>query len=230
MILDTLYEALYEEYQQERDGIHVSDLIYCPRKTCFQKIEPMPLTAVQLNFFTSGKAIHAALQSLIKKYPERFEIEKEVWYNNLVAHIDIYDNENMMPIEAKSARVAKMEKAKPHNIAQLEAYMAMTDSDKGLLLYQCLLHYEDKPFVEFVHIMTKSQRIFTLEKLKSDASALQEGIRQNNPSLVRHIAYDNNYNWLCRSCPYTKKCDKMRAAERGHLFQKIETNVLNPSK
>lgn len=218
MILDTLYEALYEEYQQEREGTHISDLIYCPRKTCFQKLEPLPLTAVQLNFFTSGKAIHAALQSLVKKYPERFEIEKEIRYGDLVAHVDIYDNDLKMPIEAKSARVAKMEKPKPHNIAQLEAYMAITDSDKGLLLYQCLLHYNDKPFVEFVHTMTKSQRIFTLEKLRSDASMLQEGIRRNDPSIVRHIAYDNDYNWLCRSCPYSKKCENMRAAERADLF------------
>src|ERR1041385_4684180 len=157
-ILGTLYEALYEEYGQERDGVHVSDLIYCPRKTCFQKLEPLPITNIQLNFFTSGKAIHGALQSLLKKYPDRFEIEKEVWYNDLVAHIDIFDRETGVPIEAKSARIKNIEKPKPHNLKQLEAYMAMTDSDKGIILYQCLMHFEDKPFVEFEHTMTRAQR------------------------------------------------------------------------
>jgi len=217
-ILGTLYEALYEEYGQERDGVHVSDLIYCPRKTCFQKLEPLPITNIQLNFFTSGKAIHGALQSLLKKYPDRFEIEKEVWYNDLVAHIDIFDRETGVPIEAKSARIKNIEKPKPHNLKQLEAYMAMTDSDKGIILYQCLMHFEDKPFVEFEHTMTRAQRQATLDGLRNDADLLKYGIEQKAPSVIRHIAYDADYNWLCRSCPYNKKCEVMRVEERAGLF------------
>ena len=217
-ILGTLYEALYEEYGQERDGVHVSDLIYCPRKTCFQKLEPLPITNIQLNFFTSGKAIHGALQSLLKKYPDRFEIEKEVWYNDLVAHIDIFDRETGVPIEAKSARIKNIEKPKPHNLKQLEAYMAMTDSDKGIILYQCLMHFEDKPFVEFEHTMTRAQRQATLDGLRNDADLLKYGIEQKAPSVIRHIAYDADYNWLCRSCPYAKKCEVMRVEERAGLF------------
>ena len=217
-ILGTLYEALYEEYGQERDGVHVSDLIYCPRKTCFQKLEPLPITNIQLNFFTSGKAIHGALQSLLKKYTDRFEIEKEVWYNDLVAHIDIFDRETGVPIEAKSARIKNIEKPKPHNLKQLEAYMAMTDSDKGIILYQCLMHFEDKPFVEFEHTMTRAQRQATLDGLRNDADLLKYGIEQKAPSVIRHIAYDADYNWLCRSCPYNKKCEVMRVEERAGLF------------
>jgi len=219
-LLSILYTALHEEYGQEREGIHVSDLIYCPRKTCFQKLKPLPLTNLQLNFFTSGKAIHASLQSLIKKYPERFEIEKEVWFGDLVAHIDIFDNEKQIPIEAKSARVKTMTTPKPHNLKQLEAYMSLTDSDTGIILYQCLLHFEDKPFVEFEHVMTKEERIQTLHKLFIDADLLKKGIEAKDPSVVRHIAYDNDYNWLCRSCPYAQECLAMRAKDRVRDFQK----------
>ena len=79
-ILNNLFNATdTNEYGKEREGIHVSDLLYCPRKTCYNKIDPRPINNKQLNFFTSGKAIHGALQSLVKKNPDRYEIEKEVW-------------------------------------------------------------------------------------------------------------------------------------------------------
>lgn len=219
-ILNNLYNALYEEYDIPREGVHVSDITFCPRKTCYQKIDPLPLDNKQLNFFTSGKAIHAALESLIKKYPHRYEMEKEVKRDGIEAHIDIYDKELNMPIEAKSARTSKMEKPKAHYISQLEAYMAMTDSDTGLLLVQLLLHYEDKPFVEFVHHMTASQRLKKLADMKQDAYLLQTGIKTKAPEIVRHIAYDVDLNWLCKSCPYAKECEVLRVKEREGKFQK----------
>ena len=219
-ILPVLYESLLEEYSEERAGIHVSDLIYCPRKTCFQKLKPQPLTNLQLNFFTSGKAIHASLQSLVKKYPERFEIEKEVKLGDISAHVDIYDRLNNVPIEAKSARMKSIDKAKPHNLSQLEAYMSIMGSDKGIILYQLLLHFDDKPFVEFEHRMTKEQRLIKINKLHADADLLKKGVENKDPSLVRHIAYDNDYNWLCRSCVFAKECEAMRTKERATDFQR----------
>jgi CRISPR/Cas system-associated exonuclease Cas4 (RecB family) len=223
-LLPILYKALQEEYGQEREGIHVSDLIYCPRKTCFQRLKPLPITNLQLNFFTSGKAIHAALQGLVKKYPKRFTIEKEIWFEDIVAHVDLFDEETGMPIEAKSARVKAMLTPKSHNLVQLRAYMAMTNSDKGIILYQCLLHFEDNPFVEFEHTMTREERVQTLNKLSVDADLLRKGIEAKDPSIVRHIAYDNNFrdkvggNWLCKSCPYAVECTSMRATERAGDF------------
>jgi CRISPR/Cas system-associated exonuclease Cas4 (RecB family) len=219
-ILNTLFNALYEEYDVKREGVHVSDITFCPRKTCYQKIDPLPLNNKQLNFFTSGKSIHAALESLVRKYPHRYEMEKEVKLDGIEAHIDIYDNELKMPIEAKSARSAKMDTPKAHYISQLEAYMAMTDSDTGLLLVQLLMHFEDRPFVEFVHHMTKEQRQKKLELMKADAVLLKEAIARKAPAMIRHIAYDENLNWLCKSCPYAVECEKLRVKERKGMFPK----------
>lgn len=219
-ILNMLYNALYEEYDVPREGVHVSDITFCPRKTCYQKIDPLPLDNKQLNFFTSGKAIHGALESLIKKYPHRYEFEKEVELEGLSGHIDIYDKELKMPIEAKSARVKEMLKPKAHYISQLEGYMALTDSDTGLILVQLLMHFEDKPFVEFVHHMTAEQRQDKLLKMKADAILLTEGIKGKIPGIVRHIAYDTDLNWLCKSCPYAKECEVLRVKEREDMFQK----------
>lgn len=212
-ILNNLFNALYEEYDVQREGVHVSDITFCPRKTCYNKIDPLPLNNKQLNFFTSGKAIHGALESLVKKYPHRYEFEKEVKLDGMEAHIDIFDKELNMPIEAKSYRGKAMDKPKAHYISQLEAYMALTDSDTGLILVQLLMHFEDKPFVEFVHHMTAEQRQAKLEQMKTDALLLTKGIELQDPSLVRHINYDIGLNWLCNDCPYAKECQVLRAKE-----------------
>ena len=81
-IIPMLVESLEEEYSKPREGIHVSDITLCPRKTAYQKIDPVPLDMKSLNFFSSGRAIHESLQMLAKKYPDRYEIEKEISSNS----------------------------------------------------------------------------------------------------------------------------------------------------
>ncbi len=218
MILEQLYDSLYEEYNKERTGIHVSDITLCPREACFRKLDPKPLTNTDLNFFTSGKAIHEALQSLVKKYPDRFEIEKEVKFGDIVGHIDLFDKTNHIPIEAKSARVKTMTEPKAHYLKQLEAYMALTQADTGIILVQCLLNYEDTPFIEFQHTMTAEQRKKVLSQLQQDAIILKIGEREQDPALVRHIYYDLSLNWKCRYCPYAKPCEAMRIEANSATF------------
>jgi len=218
MILETLYDALYEEYNKVREGIHVSDITLCPREACFRRLDPKPLTNTDLNFFTSGKAIHEAIQSLVKKYPNRFEIEKEVRHGEIRGHIDLFDKTNHIPIEAKSARVKTMSEPKAHYLKQLEGYMALTGSDTGIILVQCLLNYEDAPFIEFEHHMTEEQRHNTMKQLEEDATMLKCGIANVDPSLVRHINYDLTLNWKCRYCPYAKPCEAFRILENAGKF------------
>lgn len=218
MIVEVLKESLFEEYSKERTGIHVSDITLCPRESCFRRLDPKPLTMTDINFFSSGRAIHEALQSLVAKYPDRFEKEKEIKYNGIEGHIDIFDKTYHVPIEAKSARVKKMDVPKEHYIRQLEAYQAITDSETGIILVQCLLNYEDNPFVEFTHTMTKEQRHDTLLKLQADAILLKESIAMKDPSIARHVAYDESLNWKCRFCAYKEPCEKMRVKEREGMF------------
>jgi len=225
MILEELYKSLYEEYSKVRAGVHISDITLCPRESCFRRLDPKPLTNTDLNFFTSGKAIHEALQSLVKKYPDRFEIEKEVKFGDIVGHIDLFDLTNHIPIEAKSARVKTMTEPKAHYLKQLEAYMALTGADTGIILVQCLLNYEETPFLEFEHKMTAEQRKIVLSQLQTDAIMLKVGIMEQDPSLVRHINYDLTLNWKCRYCPYAKPCEEMRIEANALSFNDNEVKT-----
>jgi CRISPR/Cas system-associated exonuclease Cas4 (RecB family) len=205
-ILPVLYKALYHEYQDNRGGIHVSDIVLCPRKRAFRDVQPRAITPLELNFFTSGKAIHAALQSLVAKYPDQYEIEYPLNYNGIESHIDIYDKKNNIPIEAKSMRKASVEQPKEHHVKQLKAYMAITDAEKGIILYQLLLHFKDRPFAEFVHTMTADQRQKERDWLNLEYHYLKLALASRKPELARHVMYDAAYNWQCANCPYLQKC------------------------
>ena len=213
-IIPMLVESLEEEYSKPREGIHVSDITLCPRKTCYQKIDPVPLDMKSLNFFSSGRAIHDSLQILAERYPHRFEIEKEITSNTITGHIDLYDKIDNVPIEAKSMRVRDITDPKRHHVDQLKAYMTLTDSDNGILLYQLLLHFDDKPWREYHITMNSYERDTKRNEMQLDASKLQAAIDKGDPQLARHIAYNSAFNWLCRSCPYEADCLKLRLVER----------------
>lgn len=207
MYLDQLTIALKNKYDTEfREGIHVTDLTLCSRKSVFRKLQPTALTMKELNFFTSGRAIHEAIQSLCD--PEKFEMEKEITYNEVSGHVDLYDIRNNIPIECKSMRVAKVENPKSFHVKQLKDYMAILGSSTGIILYQCLLNFEDKPFVEFEIHMTQKEIDKQLKDLGLRARLHQKALEKKDAMLAPFVLNDPNMNWLCRSCSYLKKCQE----------------------
>lgn len=208
MILESLTVALKNKYDTEfRDGIHVTDLTLCPRKSIFRKLEPKPITNKELNFFTSGRAIHAAIEELAQAEP-KFDIEKEVTWEGIKGTIDLYDSQNNIPIECKSTRVKTVVEAKKFHIEQLKAYMAMKNSIKGIILYQCLLNFDDKPFVEFEFETTVEQNKETLQVLLIKAKDYAKNLENKTPMLAENVFDNPEMNWLCRDCPYYEKCEE----------------------
>ena len=228
-LMNELKSSLFIEYNKERFGVHVSDLIYCPRQSVFRKLDPQTVTDKELNFFTSGQAIHTAIQTLAK-YHKKYEIEKEIEYVvskdlKILAHIDIYDKENNIPIEAKTARKKSLapynrvtkkygeEEPKSFNVTQLKIYMALTDSDTGYLIYQLLMNFEDNPFKIFEVKLTKEERIEILDWLTIEAMNYVNALEQKKPILARHVVNDPEMNWKCNDCPFLNPCIEMRNQE-----------------
>lgn len=242
--MNELKSSLFVEYNKERIGVHVSDLIYCQRESIFRKLNPIPLTDKELNFFTSGKAIHGAIQDLAKHFP-KYEIEKEIEFipveneftNGLdevkrldgiakdlkiLAHIDLFDTERGIPIEAKTARKQRLgtydkktrrwseETPKSFNVFQLKIYMALTDSDTGYLMYQLLMNFEDNPFKIFEVKLTKEERIEILKWLTLAAITYVKALKERKPELASHVANDPELNWKCNGCKAFNLCYDMR--------------------
>ena len=211
MYLDLLTVALKNKYDTEmRNGIHVSDLILCSRKSVFRKLNPIALTMRDLNFFTSGRAIHEAIQSLAASNTTKFEIEKEIKYNGIEGHVDLYDTENNIPIECKSMRVREVLQPKPHHVEQLKDYMAILNATKGVILYQCLMNFNDKPFAEFEITMTPQEIKDQLSHMELQARLHKKALDKKDGMLAPFVINDPKLNWLCKSCPYLERCKEDR--------------------
>lgn len=215
MYLEPLLKSLFTKFNgEERSGIHVSDLTLCPRKSVWRKLNPEPCTTRDLNFFTSGRAIHDSIQTLANHESEKFEIEKELEWEGISGHVDLVDTENNIPIECKSARVKTMDVVKPHYVSQLKAYMAILGSKTGVVLVQLLMHFDDKPFVEFEITMDYEEINTTKQKLLLDKELYLMALEKKDPMLARGVVEDPDLNWLCKSCKYLDQCCKQNMKEK----------------
>jgi CRISPR/Cas system-associated exonuclease Cas4 (RecB family) len=123
----------------------------------------------------------------------------------------LYDSINNIPIEAKTVRNKQLDEPKPFQVEQLQMYMTLVGADRGYILYQLLLDYNDFPFRVFEVNMTKAEREIMMEKMVSDAFHLQMNIDNKTPELTKHIALNQEKNWKCSYCKYMDECYDMRA-------------------
>lgn len=215
--LDILIQVMKKWYSTPRDGYHVSDITMCPRQRVFKEIRPIPVTPRDLNMYSSGKAIHEAIQLLFLSNRGRFEKEKYVEYENIIGSVDIYDQKRRVPIEFKTIRSSTIQKPKSFHVDQLKYYMAMLHSKTGYVLYQCLMHFEDEPFKIFRFSMSELEQERQLQKLMQEIISLDTAFKLKDPSRARHIFFNKELNWLCGGCPYAIKCKQMRDSEVRRL-------------
>ena len=227
-LMQELKSSLYVEYNKAREGIHVSSLNLCMREHVFRAIDPKPVDDREIGNYSSGRGIHQAIQDLAAYFP-KYEVEKEVNYNvdgiTITAHIDLFDKQNNIPIEAKTVRKSRLgnynkntrtwseEEAKPFNVEQLQMYMALMDSDIGFLIYQLLLDFDNFPFRIFEVRMSKEEREKMLERMAIDAKHLQLNLNNKTPENTRHIANNPDKNWKCNYCKSFNLCYEMRVKE-----------------
>lgn len=199
-----MLDALKEEYGKERgNSVHVSDLIYCPREAIFRRLRSSDLTNAELMFFSTGKAYHSILQSLLRWLGRKnVQIEKKVTYEGVVGHIDAVVNG--VPCEFKSHR-SKQHQTKDHYIQQLKCYISMLGSNTGKLISIGLQIY-DEPFKEFDVVMTDSEMKEQLEWIKREATQFKTALEQKDWKLARAVKDDKNLCWKCDHCKFREDC------------------------
>jgi hypothetical protein len=208
--LELLVQTMTKWFSFPREGHHVSNVVLCPRQRVFKEIYPTPLNKKDLNMYSSGRAIHEAIQSLFMGNRGRFEKEKYVEYSDIIGSVDIYDQKKNVPIEFKTTRSNNIIKPKSFHVEQLKYYMAMLNTKTGYVLYQCLMNFGDDPFKQFQVKMTEKEISDQLNKLKAEMNSLELAQLNRDPSLARHVYFDSELNWLCKECPYSLKCSEMR--------------------
>lgn len=229
-----LLEAWSRRLSEPRTGIHVSDLQLCLRRTAFQRLDRNPPTAdlKKIKYFHQGIMKHQLLQDLLGK--EEFEIEKEIVYTcknglKIIAHPDLIYKKDGAVVEIKTTESMTCQtKYYKHHADQAKIYLAMLGAPYSVLLYVILGYTKEAGtnyFPEYILTCSTNERREILEKLELDATELQKGLDERDPSKVRHIAYEREYmnkvgqNWVCNNCDFFNLCSTMRAKERDIIFK-----------
>jgi len=228
--LDEALGELRINWLQKIIFINVTDLTFCPRQVSFRRLNEIPENQNQ-DKYLRGKLLNIQLQQiLLARYPGKFEIEKQVQYNcsnfdsNLgqgcivyvCGKIDAF-NKEIGPYEFKTINsTQKIREPKSYDVQQIKYYMTMTNSMNGVLLYYHLdPKFTDDPSVKFPITMTEEELYSEHEKLVIAALSLSEAISAERPEMARHIAFDSELAWKCKSCPYSEDCKDMRIAANG---------------
>jgi hypothetical protein len=212
-VLEDMYAALTEKYNEERTGEHVSDFL-CPRQSYFKSILPRPTTNIELGFFLLGRSMHDGAQQLCKRNPD-YEIESFEVFNEVEAHIDLYRKSDNRPIEMKTARMSDMAQPKPHYLQQLHSYMAMKNALDGTIIVFLVLHYKDKinkntPLKSWNISLTPEQLEENKAWVKKEGEMLREAKKNKDPSKLRFVMHDgDDWNFPCNNCKWLEECQGM---------------------
>jgi hypothetical protein len=104
--------------------------------------------------------------------------------------------------------------------------MAMSDTDVGYLLYQCLSHFGEEPFKQFKITMRGEERKSQLIKLLKETNNLQKARTEKNPSIARGVYNDTDFKWLCKECPYAIQCSTIYHNQQTKGSE-LESNILH---
>jgi hypothetical protein len=210
-----MMKAMEEWYSKPRDGQHVTDVVMCPRQRVYREIDRLPIKVKAVSIYSSGKAIHEAIQLLFRSDKRTYEIEKYVEHEDIQGSVDIYDRRRNTPLEFKTTRVSDIKEPKSFHVEQLKYYMAMLEASEGYLLYQLLMHFGETPFKAFRIIMNAQERRNQREKLVMETNSLKRAMEKGDPSIARSVEKDPALNWLCKDCPYLTDCKKIQQATAG---------------
>jgi len=194
---EAFLKGLEEQYSETREGIHVSDLIYCLREAYWRKVDPQTPSERQLGFYLDGARRHGALQALIDS-PAEVGVEK--W--GVKGRIDLFWRG--LPVEFKTTRAR--EGVPDHYLRQLAYYCCLLGVRKGYLVIHRLVG--DPPF-EFYSVEWTEEEMRGIEKeLRERADLLREALEKGDPSML-----PKGEPWKCRWCPYRQRCEEMDGGE-----------------
>lgn len=190
--------ALQERYGGVRDGVHVSDLVYCLRQTFYRKIDPEPFTERQLGFFVDGARRHTVLQELLDVESE-VKVEKWGIYGSIDMVLDY-------PLEIKTTRAHSS--LPDHYFKQLGYYAVLVGKNKGYLV---VLRLNSEVPWEFYSVEWSSVEIEELtQEMKMRARDLCDALERKDPSVLPNLSVD--MEWKCRYCLYRERCGTESAA------------------
>lgn len=205
MWTERFFCAVFKDLKTEREGIHVSHLIYdCLRRAYYDITTDTPFGLEGGMRMWIGKKLH--------ELPVSDNSELTLEWEGIIGTIDEYQDGHF--VDLKTTRNVPRG-PRPHHVKQLEMYRILLERN-GYEVKSASMLYIDVNTTEVVEfptkfIKTKSKKTEDIEKktLKKIAK-LEEEMLEKKAKL--ETAVENRWlpkrhiNWLCRYCNYSSRC------------------------
>ena len=208
-ILDILKQGVRKAYDdRNREGVHVSDLVLCIRKSVLNRLDPQPLTDIDIRNFNQGLSHHHTTQQLAKEivaeseHPTSVEVEKSVKEFGVLAHVDLVING--IPVEIKTTRSAKAAPS-DHYYTQLRYYMVMLGQKFGKILVESY-NAKENPWSETDVELTDDEMEMHKNNLIRDRDNFNLALEKKDWKLASHVKNDKRKVFMCMRCPYKTRC------------------------
>ncbi len=146
-----------------------------------------------------GEGAHLALQRVAEKGSAI--AEKEITVDGVIGTIDLFDG---VPIEIKTVR-SDDDSVRPFHVTQLKYYMAMINSNVGILLY-LMVNNRERPFRFRTVTLNDNELAEVRKEIENRAKLFNDAVSTKNPFAAPHLKKDLNLVWKCSYCKYSQKC------------------------
>ena len=209
MIERLFLRQVYRELEEDRDGIHVSDLVtlnISPRLFWFDKNQPLPPDVDHALKLWQGKKLHEIVLGDLHEY--------EIEYEGIKGRIDDYISDLGILIDKKFVGYLPkddkdVEKYYDHYILQLKLYSYMLTM-LGYPVKEAVILFikvgENNPFREyrFEPNIQECEELFTSLKQRAE-----EIIKSGHPPEIPENA--DPFDYPCSYCRYRSRCYSLDA-------------------
>lgn len=206
-------KALKAKYEEERVGIHVTDLLW-PRQAVFRRLQGSKVSERDAVFFALGAGEGEVVEELMGR-----KREVVVVHNGVIHTVDsvIVEQGRLVPVEVKTTR-ASPPSVKGHYLLQLGMYCAAMHVNHGKLV----ILYLNDGLVEAYNASYSSEALakidaFELEKKQE----IERALRLKNPMEASCVAGDSDLDWKCLTCQYWRKCSGEHVSFRVEFPQPL---------
>lgn len=184
--------GLQKNFGGVREGVHVSDLVYCLRGAFFRKVCPVPFTERQLGFFVDGARRHEVLQGLLDV---KFEVAVEKF--GVRGSVDILLD---LPLELKTTRARVS--LPDHYFRQLGYYAVLLGVDGGYLVVMRL--NSEVPWEFYTVGWSGEEMKKMMEEMKTRAELLRSALAKRDVVCLPKCG--PLMEWKCKYCLYRDRC------------------------
>jgi len=192
-VVDEILSQLSNDYglSMQREGIHVTDVIYCPRKAFWNKTDPLSSNIQETMYYLTGLGLQDAL---IKSFPAVPITVDGIWMSP-----DYYRDGILMELKTTMMGQKRLDAFDfPEGwIKQLKAYCYGYKVNKALLIIITLIRRE---LLTYVLSFTDEELIMNWIRLLVRATKLKTCLEMNS------IPLEKGFDFECNNCRYRLRC------------------------